>query len=101
MFRFPFKFINLEYTLQFVSNGFRPVKPESMVACSLFLVARCVSVREQMYSQTFDELSRQVAINCSERGLLLLRVCDLHKYFYVPNSLREQRQVITMKKLLF
>lgn len=33
-------------------------------------------VREELYSQCFDELIRQVAINCPERGLLLLRVRD-------------------------
>merc|ERR1711865_691298 len=33
-------------------------------------------VREELYSQCFDELIRQVTINCSERGLLLLRVRD-------------------------
>ena len=33
-------------------------------------------VREDLYSQAFDELIRQVAINCPERGLLLLRVRD-------------------------
>merc|ERR1719313_3336025 len=33
-------------------------------------------VREDLYSQCFDELIRQVAINCPERGLLLLRVRD-------------------------
>lgn len=33
-------------------------------------------VREDLYSQTFDELIRQVTINCPERGLLLLRVRD-------------------------
>jgi dynein light intermediate chain len=33
-------------------------------------------VREQLYSQTFDELIRQVTIECPERGLLLLRVRD-------------------------
>lgn len=31
-------------------------------------------VREELYSQAFDELIRQVTIMCAERGLLLLRV---------------------------
>merc|ERR1711976_746452 len=31
-------------------------------------------VRRELYSQCFDELIRQVTINCAERGLLLLRV---------------------------
>jgi dynein light intermediate chain len=29
-----------------------------------------------LYAQCFDELIRQITINCSERGLLLLRVRD-------------------------
>merc|ERR1712113_514812 len=33
-------------------------------------------VREDLYAQCFDELIRQVTINCAERGLLLLRVRD-------------------------
>ncbi|XP_028281863.1 axonemal dynein light intermediate polypeptide 1-like [Parambassis ranga] len=33
-------------------------------------------VRRELYSQCFDELIRQVTINCAERGLLLLHVRD-------------------------
>ena len=33
-------------------------------------------VREELYSQCFDELIRQVTIECPERGLLLLKVRD-------------------------
>ncbi|KAI9993979.1 hypothetical protein PInf_016508 [Phytophthora infestans] len=33
-------------------------------------------VREYLYSQAFDELIREVTLNCPERGLLLLRVRD-------------------------
>uniref|UniRef100_A0A8C5Q5J7 Axonemal dynein light intermediate polypeptide 1 n=1 Tax=Leptobrachium leishanense TaxID=445787 RepID=A0A8C5Q5J7_9ANUR len=33
-------------------------------------------VRRELYSQCFDELIRQVTVNCAERGLLLLRVRD-------------------------
>jgi dynein light intermediate chain len=33
-------------------------------------------VREELYAQCFDEVIRQVTINCAERGLLLLRVRD-------------------------
>ncbi|XP_077289031.1 putative inner dynein arm light chain, axonemal Dnali1 [Arctopsyche grandis] len=33
-------------------------------------------VRRQLYTQCFDELIRQVTINCAERGLLLLRIRD-------------------------
>ena len=33
-------------------------------------------VREELYSQCFDEIIRQVTIKCPERGLLLMRVRD-------------------------
>ncbi|XP_068426240.1 axonemal dynein light intermediate polypeptide 1 [Clinocottus analis] len=33
-------------------------------------------VRRELYSQCFDELIRQVTINCAERGMLMLRVRD-------------------------
>ena len=33
-------------------------------------------VREELYTQCFDELIRQVTIECPERGLLLLKVRD-------------------------
>ncbi|KAF7708752.1 axonemal dynein light intermediate polypeptide 1-like [Silurus meridionalis] len=33
-------------------------------------------VRRELYTQCFDELIRQVTINCAERGVLLLRVRD-------------------------
>ncbi|KAK0085163.1 hypothetical protein PV325_005660 [Microctonus aethiopoides] len=33
-------------------------------------------VRRELYSQCFDEIIRQVTVNCAERGLLLLRVRD-------------------------
>lgn len=33
-------------------------------------------IREELYAQCFDELIRQITINCTERGLLLLRVRD-------------------------
>merc|ERR1711865_1072544 len=35
-----------------------------------------MGIREELYAQCFDELIRQVTINCAERGLLLLRVRD-------------------------
>ncbi|KAF4080474.1 hypothetical protein AMELA_G00171650 [Ameiurus melas] len=34
------------------------------------------SVRRELYTQCFDELIRQITINCAERGVLLLRVRD-------------------------
>lgn len=33
-------------------------------------------IREELYSQCFDEIIRQVTINCAERGFLLVRVRD-------------------------
>ncbi|PSN37487.1 33 kDa inner dynein arm light chain [Blattella germanica] len=33
-------------------------------------------VRRELYTQCFDEVIRQVTINCAERGLLLLRIRD-------------------------
>lgn len=33
-------------------------------------------VREELFAQAFDEIIRQVTINCPERGLLLHRVRD-------------------------
>merc|ERR1711862_847528 len=34
------------------------------------------SIREELHSQCFDEIIRQVTIDCPERGLLLMRVRD-------------------------
>ena len=51
----------------------------SCSACPLPLQARetgICPVREELYAQCFDELIREVTINCAERGLLLLRVRD-------------------------
>ena len=33
-------------------------------------------IREELFAQCFDELIRQITINCAERGHLLLRVRD-------------------------
>ena len=33
-------------------------------------------IREELYSQCFDELIRQITIECAERGFLLVRVRD-------------------------
>ena len=37
------------------------------------------SKREELYAQCFDELIRQITINCAERGFLLVRVRDEQK----------------------
>ncbi len=34
------------------------------------------AIREEIYSQCFDEIIRQITINCAERGYLLVRVRD-------------------------
>ncbi|KAF6214105.1 hypothetical protein GE061_011836 [Apolygus lucorum] len=34
------------------------------------------AVRRELFNQAFDEIIRQVTVNCAERGLLLLRVRD-------------------------
>eukprot|EP00802_Teleaulax_amphioxeia_P016254 Tamp_16368.p1 GENE.Tamp_16368~~Tamp_16368.p1 ORF type:complete len:257 (+),score=83.07 Tamp_16368:42-773(+) len=34
------------------------------------------TIREELYAQCFDELIRQVTIECAERGLLFLRIRD-------------------------
>lgn len=34
------------------------------------------AVREELYAQCFDELIRQITINCAERGFLLVRARD-------------------------
>ena len=33
-------------------------------------------IREELFSQCYDEIIRQVTIDCPERGLLLMRVRD-------------------------
>jgi dynein light intermediate chain len=33
-------------------------------------------IREELYAQCFDEIIRQITINCAERGFLLVRVRD-------------------------
>jgi dynein light intermediate chain, axonemal len=36
-------------------------------------------IRQHLFSQTLDEIIRQVTLNCPERGLMLLRVRDERK----------------------
>jgi dynein light intermediate chain len=36
-------------------------------------------IRQHLFSQVFDEIIRQVTLNCPERGLMLLRVRDERK----------------------
>jgi len=58
-------------------------------------------VREDLYSQCFDELIRQVAINCPERGLLLLRVRDeIHMTIDAYKTLYESSVTFGVRKQL-
>ncbi|XP_077060341.1 axonemal dynein light intermediate polypeptide 1-like [Siphateles boraxobius] len=58
-------------------------------------------VRSELYSQCFDELIRQVTINCAERGLLLLRVRDETRMtIAVYQALYESSTAFGMRKAL-
>ena len=76
-------FIDTHYT-QYVSH--KPAERDEMTTVSKELDKRLTErqarenaicpVREELFSQAFDEIIRQVSINCPERGLLLHRVRD-------------------------
>jgi dynein light intermediate chain, axonemal len=58
-------------------------------------------VREELYAQCFDELIRQVTINCAERGLLLLRIRDeLRMTISAYQTLYESAVAFGMRKAL-
>jgi dynein light intermediate chain len=58
-------------------------------------------VRRELYSQCFDELIRQVTINCQERGLLLLRVRDeIRMSIAAYQTLYESSVAFGMRKAL-
>ncbi|XP_062255457.1 axonemal dynein light intermediate polypeptide 1-like [Platichthys flesus] len=58
-------------------------------------------VRRELYTQCFDELIRQVTINCAERGLLLLRIRDeINMSFAVHETLYESSIGFGMRKAL-
>ncbi|XP_061674903.1 axonemal dynein light intermediate polypeptide 1-like [Syngnathoides biaculeatus] len=58
-------------------------------------------VRRELYSQCFDELIRQVTINCGERGLLLMRVRDeIQMSITAYQTLYESSVVFGMRKAL-
>jgi len=58
-------------------------------------------VREELYAQCFDELIRQVTINCAERGLLLLRVRDeMRMTIAAYQTLYESAVAFGMRKAL-
>uniref|UniRef100_K1PNS2 33 kDa inner dynein arm light chain, axonemal n=1 Tax=Magallana gigas TaxID=29159 RepID=K1PNS2_MAGGI len=59
-------------------------------------------VRRELYSQCFDELIRQVTINCAERGLLLLRVRDeIRMTIAAYQTLYESSVAFGMRKALW
>uniref|UniRef100_A0A7S3GHF6 Uncharacterized protein n=1 Tax=Palpitomonas bilix TaxID=652834 RepID=A0A7S3GHF6_9EUKA len=58
-------------------------------------------IREELYSQCFDELIRQITINCAERGLLLLRVRDeIRMTIAAYQTLYESSVAFGMRKAL-
>merc|ERR1719517_428476 len=58
-------------------------------------------IREELYSQCFDELIRQVTIICAERGLLQLRVRDeIRMTICAYQSLYESSIAFGMRKAL-
>lgn len=58
-------------------------------------------IREELYGQAFDELIRQVTINCAERGLLLLRVRDeVRMTLDAYRSIYESSTAFGMRKAL-
>jgi len=58
-------------------------------------------IREELYTQSFDELIRQVTIICAERGLLLLRVRDeIRMTICAYQSLYESSIAFGMRKAL-
>merc|ERR1712156_696781 len=58
-------------------------------------------VRRELYSQCFDELIRQITINCAERGLLLLRVRDeIRMTIAAYQTLYESSVAFGMRKAL-
>jgi dynein light intermediate chain len=58
-------------------------------------------IREELYAQAFDEVIRQVAVNCAERGLLLLRVRDeIRMTLAAYRTLYESSVAFGMRKAL-
>jgi dynein light intermediate chain len=59
------------------------------------------AMREELYSQCFDELIRQITINCAERGFLLVRVRDeLKMTIQAYQTLYESSIAYGMRKAL-
>lgn len=58
-------------------------------------------IREELYAQCFDELIRQITINCSHRGLLLVRVRDeMRMTIQAYQTLYESALAYGMRKAL-
>jgi len=58
-------------------------------------------IREELYAQCFDELIRQITINCAERGFLLVRVRDEIKMTILAyQTLYESAIAFGMRKAL-
>ena len=58
-------------------------------------------IREELYSQCFDELIRQITIHCAERGFLLVRVRDEIKMTIIAyQTLYESAIAFGMRKAL-
>lgn len=58
-------------------------------------------IREELYAQCFDELIRQITINCSHRGLLLVRVRDeMRMTIQAYQTLYESSLAYGMRKAL-
>ncbi|CAD8054003.1 unnamed protein product [Paramecium sonneborni] len=58
-------------------------------------------IREELYAQCFDELIRQITINCAERGLLLVRVRDeIRQTIQAYQTLYESSIAFGMRKAL-
>ena len=58
-------------------------------------------MREELFSQCFDELIRQITLSCAERGYLLVRVRDeMRMYKQTLQNLYESSIAYGMKKAL-
>ena len=58
-------------------------------------------IREELYAQCFDELIRQITIDCAERGFLLVRVRDEIKMtIHAYQTLYESSIAYGMRKAL-
>lgn len=49
---------------------------DNLIATKMVRETGICSKREELYAQCFDELIRQITIQCAERGFLLVRVRD-------------------------